>query len=577
MVIPTQQQAYSIGNGTSPIPQFKFSEVDPPTSSSAPFNLYQGWVNTVTKAIWYLEGTAYVNGSYQLQWRSLGPVVIATSSPSSSDYQFPVGQTWVDTNSDTFWGLVNLTGTTATWIELSAGGSSGILTLTGDSGGAVSSDGSRNLNILGTANQINVVGNPGTHTLTLSLAGGGTAVDTFEVDDVTAPGVNPVEPTTAGLVTVTGGQVAAGTTSNVIRTHTTALNEYAIEIQRSQAVGLSSVTVNGVSHFNSADFTVDSNGFVSTAGGSFSRKVDVDTSTPPGSDPVIPTGLGVITVTGGQVEAGTTANVIQTNSLAANTYTIQIQRSTTEAISTVGSNGVCHFNSTDFTVDGNGFVSITGGGGGGGVIKVNVQTFTSSGTYTPTVNMIYAWVQVVGGGGGAGGASIDGGDTAPSGSGGGGGLYASQVFSAATIGVSQAVTIGTGGAGGIGQNDGVDGSTTSFGALLTCSGGVKGQYMRASGPVQEGGDGGQAHTGTPDYFSFGQGGQYAINVGGAVVSGSGGSTLLGLGGKARAIAADGDSGAGYGSGGSGGIASSGVPATGGAGADGIVIVTEYIV
>jgi hypothetical protein len=92
------------------------------------------------------------------------------------------------------------------------------------------------------------------------------------------------------------------------------------------------------------------------------EKTMVDAFTPPGTNPVVPDGSSTITVTGGQVAAGTTANVIQTNSLAANTYTVQVQRSQAVASSTVGDNGVSHFNSADFTVDSNGFVSLTGAG-----------------------------------------------------------------------------------------------------------------------------------------------------------------------------------------------------------------------
>lgn len=94
-------------------------------------------------------------------------------------------------------------------------------------------------------------------------------------------------------------------------------------------------------------------------GGGALNDLGVNTSTPPGTNPVLPNGGGEIFTTGGQVAAGTTPNVIQTNSLAANTLTVQIQRSQAVAVSTIGDNGVCHFNSADFTVDANGFVSAT--------------------------------------------------------------------------------------------------------------------------------------------------------------------------------------------------------------------------
>jgi hypothetical protein len=91
------------------------------------------------------------------------------------------------------------------------------------------------------------------------------------------------------------------------------------------------------------------------------RKVGVDTNTPPGTNPVVADASGLITVTGGQVAAGTTANVIRTDSLAANTWTIQVQRSQAVASSTIADNGVCHFDSASFAVDANGFVTLLNG------------------------------------------------------------------------------------------------------------------------------------------------------------------------------------------------------------------------
>ncbi len=288
----------------------------------------------------------------------------------------------------------------------------------------------------------------------VSLAGGGLAIDSVQVDASTAPGTNPVAPTVAGLITVTGGQVATGTIgANVIRTNSLAANTYTIQIQRSTSAAATDITLNGVSHFNSNQFTVDANGFVSLAGAglavdSFAMQtgtspvvpaatglvtfngavvaagtnpvrtngtgantmaleiqitqaiastnatniglaafnsahfsvdangfvslsggglaidsIQVDAFTGPGTNPVAPTGAGLITVTGAQVAAGTIgANVIRTNSLAASTYTIQIQRSTTNATSDSTKNGVSHYDSTSFAVDSNGFVQLNGAG-----------------------------------------------------------------------------------------------------------------------------------------------------------------------------------------------------------------------
>lgn len=113
----------------------------------------------------------------------------------------------------------------------------------------------------------------------------------------------------------------------------------------------------GIASFDSDSFVV-TNGFVQlTGGGASITSLGVDTSTPPGTDPVVPN-IGLITLTGGQVASGTTSNVIRTDSLAANTCTIEIQRSTASVGTNSSVNGVSHFDSSMFSVDGNGFVTL---------------------------------------------------------------------------------------------------------------------------------------------------------------------------------------------------------------------------
>lgn len=219
-----------------------------------------------------------------------------------------------------------------------------------------------------------------------------------DVDAATAPGVDPVTPDGTGLMTVTGQQVASGQAGTQgVQTHSTALYQYQVRVQQSTTAASVNTALNGLSHFSSdhftnttgfvdskpatsqaasafanagissffnAQFSVDANGFVQLVGGTAPaiQKVNVDASTAPGTDPVIADGSGQIIVTGGQVAAGVVGtNVIRTDSLAANTYTIEVQRSTTAATPTVASNGVSHFNSFNFNVDSNGFVSAKSG------------------------------------------------------------------------------------------------------------------------------------------------------------------------------------------------------------------------
>ncbi len=78
-----------------------------------------------------------------------------------------------------------------------------VLTLTGNSGGAVGPDGSGNINVVGDGTTVTVAGNPGTDTLTISVAGA--VADSFHADSGTA--------TPAGGILNIDGDSAAITTS----------------------------------------------------------------------------------------------------------------------------------------------------------------------------------------------------------------------------------------------------------------------------------------------------------------------------------------------------------------------------
>jgi len=85
---------------------------------------------------------------------------------------FQIGDFWMnDTNND-LWYLAKKSNPPqyqdALWVLLNNGAD--LETLTGDVGGPVGPDANRNINTLGTAGEILVTGNPGTNTLTWSLA-----------------------------------------------------------------------------------------------------------------------------------------------------------------------------------------------------------------------------------------------------------------------------------------------------------------------------------------------------------------------------------------------------------------------
>jgi hypothetical protein len=97
--------------------------------------------------------------------------VIADRDPTTADKRnFTLGDEWLNQIADKWWklaGLDNVTG--ANWIRMSGAGT-GIVELTGNSGGPVTFDINNNVNVVGSA-PINIVGTPLNNTLTVSANG----------------------------------------------------------------------------------------------------------------------------------------------------------------------------------------------------------------------------------------------------------------------------------------------------------------------------------------------------------------------------------------------------------------------
>jgi hypothetical protein len=212
-----------------------------------------------------------------------------------------------------------------------------------------------------------------------------------------------------------------------------------------------------------------------------------------------------------------------------------------------------------------------------------VVTFTSSGTFTKAS---YPWlravrVRVQGGGGAGGGAQTTASNEGSGGSGGAGGNYSeSLITDIAGLSASVSVTVGAGGTG-VSAANGNAGGASSFGGIVSANGGNAGQLAARStvtrhqvggasatsgsiGDLQLSGDSGMSF-----YFSA-----FDFLRG---VSANGGNSQIGVGGIARSGAGDGISGIIYGGGGSGALnpSSNATSRTGGAGADGIVIIELY--
>jgi len=306
------------------------------------------------------------------------------------------------------------------------------------------------------------------------------------------------------------------------------------------------------------------------------------------------TTTNVIAVAGsGSIAYG---GVTFSNSTALAGTLVTIDTSETLPYATAGTTGTAvrgssSFDNTQFTVSSTGFVQFIGGSSA--ITSVSSQSFTTPGafTYTSTAGTSYVIVELQAGGGGGGSTT-----TPPLGDGvcavgGAGGAYARFLLTAAEIGSSLSGSVGAGGAGGTagGANNGAAGGNTTLSTSSSwiCGGGTGGTGVTnivgldftagvSGGTVttgtgvlqvrQDGGTSGyamqQSTTGT---WNFGGGSSYFGSgaPGAALVSNS----------TAPSVALNATS---IGSGGGGALAFGLASITGGTGANGIAIFTEYV-
>jgi hypothetical protein len=214
-----------------------------------------------------------------------------------------------------------------------------------------------------------------------------------------------------------------------------------------------------------------------------------------------------------------------------------------------------------------------------------VQSFTASGTYTPTAGMKYCIVEAVGGGGGGGATTPCTAGNICVGSGGGSGGYVKVLLTAAQIGASKSVTIGAGGVSG-----GSGGATAMTGILAASGGGSGASNAPSIFNGRSGGFGGSGSVsigmtiinkdGEQGLGSFG----YVSGTSQVAQQGGGGDSMIGVGAPTFNQGSIGTQNGGgssalanTGGGGGGAIAAQGVASSnaGGIGGSGKMIITEY--
>lgn len=209
---------------------------------------------------------------------------------------------------------------------------------------------------------------------------------------------------------------------------------------------------------------------------------------------------------------------------------------------------------------------------------LNVQTFSSSGTYTPTPGTKSVVVEMVGGGGGSDMAPATGAGQVSIVSGGGAGAYAKGRFLVNFTSVW--VSVGTGGQGGVvGTPMGSAGVASAFGSLMSAPGGTRGYSAGPANPpfppqgnVASNGPTGANIIGSPGAPSIPA---YA-NATQSFLGSPGASSFYGGGGWVPSFGDPAVDGQAYGSGASGSSQRPSSPAVNGArGKSGIVVIYEY--
>lgn len=222
-------------------------------------------------------------------------------------------------------------------------------------------------------------------------------------------------------------------------------------------------------------------------------------------------------------------------------------------------------------------LSASGGNAQAGRL-INVQVFSTAGTftYTPTVGTTSVIVEAQGGGGAGGGAAATPAGAMSIGTGGTGGAYGASRLTSGFSG--QTVTVGAAGAPISGTNGGA-GGTSSFGSLIIAPGGSGGQRF---GPTTPGAAGGGAAAGNPSSGGnirnvAGAPGGICISVSATIqFGGIGGSSFYGGGGTTNTTGVAPGSAPSPGGGGGGASQSASAGALpGGTGGPGLVTIWEY--
>lgn len=244
----------------------------------------------------------------------LVPVTSANRDPTVNDVHYATSCEWTNTVTQDMWKLYGFISGQANWKKLAAGSVPGgtMVSVSDTASTKVFPDATGNVQLVGTAGQINIVSTPASNLLTFSLAGGGTAVDQIAVDAATVPGTNPVIANGSGQITVRGTVVANH--SIPIQTDSLAANTINIETQYGTTASAVDGTKTGFSAFNSAQFQDGGSGFISLKGSTTAAPI-LGFTPDTGTSPVVADASGLVKIQGSTPATSNTRGIQVTGAL----------------------------------------------------------------------------------------------------------------------------------------------------------------------------------------------------------------------------------------------------------------------